>query len=285
MVYGLVSQGFRVGGANSQRAAATGRVPATYNGDFLNNYEVGLKSQWLENRLTVNASVFFMEWEDYQAGASFGSDAPWWLDGTINAGGAETTGLEASIQWQMTDRWSFSTSLTYGNAQYQDNFCNDFVDGVNQGCVIDANGNAAYADGDPPDIRAGMDMPSAPEKRAFASLTYEVPDVLGGDLWLYYDVTYSSETWNGNTEIRDFNTAGLSPSWTISSLSAGLQLPNQLDITLNVNNLYDQTGYSYVWRGEADDAASFGDPRYRQQRAQWRPRTAWLTLTKGFGGT
>ena len=246
---------------------------------------MGLKSRWLDGRLTVNASVFYMEWKDFQAAASFGSDQPFWLSGTINSGGAETTGLEASIQWQVTDRLHFATSLTYGNAEYQDDFCNDFVNGVNQGCVVDSNGNATFADGSPPDIRAGMDMPGAPEKRAFASLTYDIPDVLGGDLWLYYDITYSSEIWNANDEIRDGDVAGLAPGWTFSSFSAGLQLPNQLDITVNVNNLFDQNGYSYVWRGEADSAAAFGDARYQQQRAQWRPRTVWLTLTKGFGGT
>jgi hypothetical protein len=36
---------------------------------------------------------------------------------------------------------------------------------------------------------------------------------------------------------------------------------------------------------EAASAAEFGDPRYAQIRAQDRPRTVWLTLRKGFGGT
>ena len=37
--------------------------------------------------------------------------------------------------------------------------------------------------------------------------------------------------------------------------------------------------------GEGGSADSFGSNRYQQQRAQDRPRTAWLTLKKGFGGT
>ncbi len=70
-----------------------------------------------------------------------------------------------------------------------------------------------------------------------------------------------------------------------SNFSAGLQLPNRFDITVAVNNLFDETGYSYSWTGERDNAKWFGDPRYRKQLALDRPRTIWLTLAKGFGGT
>ena len=104
-------------------------------------------------------------------------------------------------------------------------------------------------------------------------------------MWIYYDFTYSSETWNDTEEIRDNNTDGLAPSWTYSNLSAGVYWPNQWEVLVNINNLFDGNGYNYVWRGEADDATTFGDPRYQQQRAQWRPRTVWVTLRKGFGGT
>ena len=39
MVYFIFSQGFRLGGHNSQRAAATGLVPLRYDSDTLNNFE------------------------------------------------------------------------------------------------------------------------------------------------------------------------------------------------------------------------------------------------------
>ena len=43
---------------NSQRAAETGLVPLEYKPDTLENYEVGLKSHWFDNRLQLNVSVF-----------------------------------------------------------------------------------------------------------------------------------------------------------------------------------------------------------------------------------
>ena len=44
MVYLLYSEGFRLGGNNAARAAATGLVPLEFKPDKLQNYEAGLKS-------------------------------------------------------------------------------------------------------------------------------------------------------------------------------------------------------------------------------------------------
>lgn len=277
MLYALYSQGFRVGGANSLRASRTGQVPSTYGGDFLDNYEVGIKSRWFDNQLTINASAFFMEWSDYQEGASFDT---WWLRGTVNAGGAETAGIEVQADWQVTDRFSIGANVFLANAEFQDNFCNDFVGGVRQPCPTDGNGNI---DPDDLDIRAGMPLPNSPDATAHVSLNYSIPDIWGGDLWLYYDFSYSDEIWNESSNIVENDRDGLAPSWTYSSFSAGLQLPNEWDVEVNVRNLFDQQGYSYVWTGEADNAALFNDPRFRRIRAQERPRTIWFTVRKGFG--
>ena len=95
----------------------------------------------------------------------------------------------------------------------------------------------------------------------------------------------NTQLWNSINNIREDDRRGLAPSWSYSSLSAGLQLPNALDIEVNVRNLFDDKGYSYVWTGESGNAELFDDPRYRQIRAQDRPRTVWVTLRKGFGGT
>ena len=277
MVYALYSQGFRVGGINSPRAVATGRLPFVYNGDFLDNYEFGIKTQWLENRLTINASAFFMEWSDYIQGASFDQ---WWLRGNVNAGGAETTGIEIQADWQVTDNFSVAANLFVADAKFQDNFCNVFENNELQPCPTLPDGSI---DPDELDIRAGMPMPNSPDATAHISFNYSIPDVLGGDLWLYYDLSYSDEIWNDTDDIVENVTDGLAPSWTYSTFSAGLQLPNEWDVELNIRNLFDQSNFSYVWTGEASNADAFNDPRYRQIRAQDRPRTYWITVRKGFG--
>ncbi|MDX1499105.1 MAG: TonB-dependent receptor [Woeseiaceae bacterium] len=277
MLYALYSQGFRVGGANSQRAANTGLIPQTYDSDLVNNYELGVKSQWLDGRLTLNASAFHMNWEDYQTTSGGGF---WWLFGIVNASDAETTGLELDARWQLTDRLSFEAKLFMADPKFTENYCSIFEDGVKQPCPVDGSGNVIE---DELDIRKGMPMPNSPESTAHASLYYTVPDVWGGDLWFYYDYYYSSKIWNNTSNIVENDRDGIAPSWSSSTFSAGLMLPNDLNLEINVRNLFDQQGYSYVWTGEADNAELFGDPRYRRIRAQERPRTIWFTVRKGFG--
>lgn len=258
MVYGLFSQGFRLGGLNSQRAAATGIIPLEYQPDFLDNYEIGLKSQWLDDRVQLNVSVFHMQWEDFQVDA--GGFGPWWLRGKTNGNGAETTGVEATAGWQVNENLKISASLFLADAEFSDDY--------------------TFPDGD--ELLAGMPMPGSPDEKAWASVNYTVPDVLGGDMWFYYDIAYSSETWNGTGDIIDNNTNGLAESWTYSNFSMGLDLPSQLSIALQIDNLFDQATYSYIATGSNGDADTFNDPRYHDLRSIDRPRTAWLVISKRF---
>ena len=62
----------------------------------------------------------------------------------------------------------------------------------------------------------------------------------------------------------------------------GLDLPNKLSLTVLVNNVWDQSTYSYVSTGSNGDADDFNDPRYHDLRSIDRPRTVWFTVRKGF---
>ena len=270
MLYGLFSQGVRLGGFNSPRAASTGSVPLVYNPDYLDNYEFGIKSTWADGRLSVNANYFYMEWSDFQSGADFGI---WWLRGTVNANAAENSGFEAQVDWQATDRLQLSFNGYIADPKYSDDWSNIFIDGEQQ--PTDPNNL---------DIRAGMRMPGAPETVMNVSAYYAIPGVFDGVLWLYADYFYQSESWNNNENILDNNTDGLAPSWSYATLAAGLQLPSDFDIELHVRNAFNDKGYSYVNTGENDDSALFGDTRWNNLRSLSRPRTVWLTLKKRFGG-
>ena len=263
MLYGLFSQGFRLGGTNSLRASDTGFVPRNYEPDYVDNYEFGLKSQWLENTLQLNFSMFYMKWSTYQSSV-FGI-GPWWVRGIVNAGGAETTGLELEATWQVNDRFKIKGSVFSGNAEFTDDF---------------------YDPADPTDldIRKGMTMPGSPDLKAWFSLTYDIPDVLGGDFWTYYDISYQSETWNNTGNILDNDVTGLAPSWTSSNLIFGLEYENDLSVAIKITNLFDEATHSYMnttIRGYAENFP--GETRDLTNRNEGRPRTVWLTFRKGFG--
>ncbi len=66
-------------------------MPKGYGADSLWNYELGIKSQWLEKRLTVNVSAFDIEWDNIQVS---GRDPTGSFGFISNAGKARVTGLE-----------------------------------------------------------------------------------------------------------------------------------------------------------------------------------------------
>ena len=137
MVYVLYSEGFRAGGANRNRVPEElTELPLIYGPDTLNNYELGTKTRWLDNRLQVNATAFYMEWEDYQietVDPSFRVCGPGESPATdpcgqpfqvmvANAGNAEQLGLELDIQAVFGEGWDIGFGALWVEAETAEEF-------------------------------------------------------------------------------------------------------------------------------------------------------------------
>lgn len=105
------SEGFRppvtnrVGGglATSQQGAFEGfRIPVYSLSDSLDNYEFGVKGDFLDGILRVNATAFYSEITDLQT-SRFDPTNISFLVFTDNVGDAEIRGLDAEITWLATD--------------------------------------------------------------------------------------------------------------------------------------------------------------------------------------
>lgn len=98
MSYLQVAQGFRPGGVNDQTAAAIAGVsiPAGFSSDSLINYELGVKSSWLDNRLVADGAAYFINWSKIQVSeqATAGSST---FPYTGNSGRATVEGLELEV--------------------------------------------------------------------------------------------------------------------------------------------------------------------------------------------
>lgn len=74
LVYYVFSQGFRPGGfsrsARDKAPDANGtpqyKTPLSYSPDSLTNHEIGLKKDFLDHRLQVNLSAYYMQWKNVQ---------------------------------------------------------------------------------------------------------------------------------------------------------------------------------------------------------------------------
>jgi iron complex outermembrane receptor protein len=113
MYYGTVSTGYKSGGfAGSQGVAAAADSPVEPEDNI--NYEFGVKSEFADNTVRVNASVFFMDYKDLQVvrfgpvpGSAFGTFQ------TTNVGSADISGLELDYVWQATENFSLSGYYAY----------------------------------------------------------------------------------------------------------------------------------------------------------------------------
>ncbi|QFU77956.1 TonB-dependent receptor [Halioglobus maricola] len=127
MIYGSYSEGFKSGGF-TQRVfppAVPGiTVPAglsgtdlipTFDPEFVDAYELGLKSTFLEGRARLNAALFYSDYEDMQVQA-FNSVAPV----TKNVGAASIQGAELEMQLAPGEGWLIDVMGAWLDAKYDE---------------------------------------------------------------------------------------------------------------------------------------------------------------------
>jgi iron complex outermembrane receptor protein len=66
MIYARLATGFRPGGPNALPPVAPPDVPRSYGADKTTNVELGVKSTLLQGQLSIDASIFHVDWTDIQ---------------------------------------------------------------------------------------------------------------------------------------------------------------------------------------------------------------------------
>ena len=251
-----ISTGMMSASENSQRAADTGVVPFVYEPDTLDNFEIGVKSRLADGRAVLNVTAFSMQWDNIQINQG-GVGGQWWLRGTINGGKAENKGVEVNATWQATDRLYLEASAFFGNPEFTEPI--QRIDDV---------------------VPAGSPMVWSPEQKYKLAIEYQVPGVLGGDMWLRYDHSYEGEKWRDLDDIVANDPNGIASSWSIGNAHVGLSYDSGWSVTLDVLNVWDEKAEN--WLINDYSAALFGDPRFSHERSYSKPTTVGLSVTKRF---
>lgn len=117
MTYGSVTKGFTAGGFNTEAATAN-IFRTTFKPESVTNYEAGFKSQWLENKLRLNGSVFHMKYKDKQELVFNSTNG---VLNIVNAASATVNGGELELAYRPF-RW-LDLSLGYSRLEgVYDNF-------------------------------------------------------------------------------------------------------------------------------------------------------------------
>jgi iron complex outermembrane receptor protein len=123
-IFGYISYsgGFRSGGWSGRGSTEFNIGP--YDPEELNNFEIGMRSEFLDGRVRFNVTAFYMDYQDKQEDITIGFTAP---DGTVttdsfveNAANATTKGLEFELYFQATDNLTIRSALGLLDGEYDD---------------------------------------------------------------------------------------------------------------------------------------------------------------------
>ncbi len=118
MVYASYARGFKAGGFDAQDSKGDpDSLP--FAPEFVDAYEVGMKSLWLDGALKLNLALFRSEYTDLQESASQLQGAAV-IFAVSNVASMTSQGLELEAQWALTDRLNADLSFTYLDAEYDE---------------------------------------------------------------------------------------------------------------------------------------------------------------------
>jgi len=220
MVYATYSTGYRPGG-NNRRAEV-----APYQPDKLNNYELGWKTSWYDNRVRFNGAVFYEKWNQVQLSVQ-GING---ITSVLNVGDAEVKGVEGEFSWLAMDHLTLSLSGTYVDAKTTTQFCNA---NRKTGVVT------TTCDPDKAVANIGTRLPVTPEFKG--NLTGRYTFTAGGfDSYVQAAVFHQSYVTN---DLNTFTAAamGNSPEFTTVDFSGGFGRDNW-QLQGFIQNAFDERG-------------------------------------------
>jgi len=214
MVYATYSKGFRPGGVN--RVADQSGNNGPYAADFLKNYEVGWKTQWLGNTLRWNGAFFWEDWDNFQF-SFLGENSVTIIK---NGGNARIKGVETSVDWLPMSNLLLSTNFTLLNPVLTQNY---------YGCLpgtVDCTETAP----------AGSNLPVTPKFKGNVIVRYSLS--LGGNWKPYAQLSgmYQTQTAPVLLTSQD-QVLGNMPAYALMNLKLGADSANGLHMDLFINNL------------------------------------------------
>jgi len=243
MVYGLYSQGFRVGGASPNPPGLVG-VPPSYDSDTVDNYELGIRSSLADNSVQLDVTAFHIDWSNMQV--RLFTPAPFYYSYVSNAGAADVDGVELALGWRAPRVFDLQASVTWEDARVSSFVEDTFAPGGGHPAGTTLPGSSEWVTS----VTAGFNFDSVPWAPRF-----EISD------------RYMSEApvaWESINERGGFS---------IVDMRLSVQPTEKMSVSLFMNNVLDEYGTLN---------APFADFYVVPLGTVTRPRTYGLRLNYDF---
>ncbi|MEL6559665.1 MAG: TonB-dependent receptor [Bacteroidota bacterium] len=243
-LFANVARGYRPGGINT---FVTNPEDAPFDPENTINYELGFKSNLLNNRLKWNVTGFIINYSDQQVFNLL--DAATFNFGTDNIGESRSGGIEVESEWVASRGLTFNMNLGYLSTEITEFIATGVDPNTFQEIEIDESGN---------------DLPVSPAFNGNLNVNYILPVSDKINIESSIDYQYQSDMY------WDVSNAISQDAYGLLNLRLGVTTKNA-DLFIWAKNVTDVAYFSYGYGVSGFNAASFG-----------LPRTYGITLTGKF---
>ncbi len=245
MVYFTSSRGYKAGGWNPRQP---GQLLPTFDPEFVDSFEVGHKGTLFDGKLTINSSLFWMDYTDIQltqVTSGLVDGQPTVVTAVLNGGEARIKGAEFELQAMPVPQLLFTASLGLMDAEYL-----DLDPGVIQSGISENN-----------------DLNQTPETTFNASVNYTWDLQHGYELSWYTDIAFKDSIHHSPENFKELE----ADSYWIGNTRLTLTTETGFEIAAGVTNFTDEI---YLSNGVDVRGAGFTEAFYN------RPREWYLSVSK-----
>ena len=135
LLYGQWAEGFRLGrpqvvvvpacDPDGDRVVDGLLIPKDIEADTSESFELGLKQNFLNDRLIVNAAIYHINWDGMPVGVTASCGATY----TFNAGSSESQGIELELQAKLIENLQVNLGASYNTSELTEDAANLGSDG------------------------------------------------------------------------------------------------------------------------------------------------------------
>ena len=192
LYYASFGTGYKSGGTNTDRIAFNQSLPAddpaqlnpVFGAETSESFEIGMKKDFPDQNLRVNAALHYTTVEDFQANTFTGQGF-----NLQNAGDIKTSGLELEVTWLPADTWEVNFAYARTNAEFETFERGNCWVAYTWHTGIQDPGQANPQNPNPYCDRSGDRLGSEPEDYAVLKLKKEMD--LSDGMYSYLQLEYS----------------------------------------------------------------------------------------------